>query len=72
MSAGREQELLDMIAARDAQIAALRQENELLRRKVDHILRQLFGKKSEALDPAQLELLLDEGPFVILRGAVDQ
>lgn len=59
MSAGREQELLDMIAARDAQIAALRQENELLRRKVDHILRQLFGKKSEALDPAQLELLLE-------------
>ena len=48
-----------MIAARDAQIAALRQENELLRRKVDHILRQLFGKKSEALDPAQLELLLE-------------
>jgi transposase len=59
MSAAREQELLDMIAARDVEIAALRHENELLRRKVDHILRQLFGKKSETLDPAQLQLLLD-------------
>jgi hypothetical protein len=61
MSAAREQELLDMIAARDVEIAALRHDNELLRRKVDHILRQLFGKKSEALDPAQLELLLEAG-----------
>jgi transposase len=66
MSAAREAELLAIIAAREAELAAarheieaLRRENELLRRKVDHILRQLFGKKSEVLDPAQLELLLD-------------
>lgn len=39
-------------------IGHLRQENELLRRKLDLVLRKLFGKSSEALDPAQLELLL--------------
>jgi transposase len=37
----------------------LRIENQLLRERIDQILRQLFGSKSEALDPAQLELLLN-------------
>ncbi|MFT3990025.1 MAG: IS66 family transposase [Luteolibacter sp.] len=52
MSFDREQQLL-------AEIARLKQENELLRQKLDLVLRKLFGKSSEQLDPAQLELLLD-------------
>ena len=55
MTPEREQQLLD-------EVARLRQENELLRRKLDLVLRKLFGKSSEALDPDQLELLLGEEP----------
>jgi transposase len=40
------------------QLAALKQENELLRQKIDALARRLFGAKSEQLDPAQLLLLL--------------
>ena len=43
-----------------AEIARLREENRLLRQKLDLVIRQLFGRKSERLDPAQLELLLGE------------
>jgi hypothetical protein len=46
MTPEREQQLLD-------EIAALKRENELLRQKLDLVLRKLFGKSSEALDPAQ-------------------
>jgi hypothetical protein len=49
MTHQREQHLL-------AEIDRLRAENELLRQRVDQILRQLFGAKSEALDPSQLDL----------------
>lgn len=35
-------------------------ENELLRQKVDLILRRMFGRKSEQLDDAQLRLLLGD------------
>ena len=38
----------------------LRQENKLLKEKVDLLIRRLFGVKSEKLDTAQLELLLKE------------
>lgn len=55
MTPEREQQLLD-------EIARLKQENELLRQKLDLVLRKLFGKSSETLDPAQLELLLGEPP----------
>ena len=41
------------------QIEMLREENRLLKEKIDYILRQLYGSKSEKLDAAQLELLLD-------------
>jgi len=51
MTPGRERQLLD-------ENAALRRENELLRQKLDVVLRKLFGRSSETLDPAQLELLL--------------
>ena len=37
----------------------LRMEVRLLREKISDLIRRLYDKKSEALDPAQLELLLD-------------
>lgn len=36
----------------------LRTENQLLRQKLDALAQRMFGRKSEQLDPAQLELLL--------------
>jgi transposase len=36
----------------------LRQENALLRQKIDALVRRVFGSSSEQLDPAQLQLLL--------------
>jgi len=42
------------------EIARLKQENELLRQKLDLVLRKLFGSSSEKPDPAQLELLLSD------------
>jgi len=51
MTPEREQQFID-------EIATLKRENELLRQKLDLVLRKLFGKSSETLDPAQLELLL--------------
>lgn len=53
MTPQREQHLL-------AEIDRLRAENELLRQRIDQVLRQLFGSKSEALDPAQLDLFASE------------
>jgi transposase len=52
MGEGEREHLLDEIARRDKRIA-------LLEQKVDALVRRLFGTKSEALDPAQLELLLN-------------
>ncbi len=40
--------------------ARLREEVKLLNQKLDLVIRQLYGKKSERLDPAQLELMLSE------------
>ncbi len=46
-----------------AEIELLREENRLLRQKLDHVIRQLYGSKSEKLDPAQLDLFGDlDGP----------
>ena len=52
MEDAERQHLLEEIAKRDARIA-------LLEQKVDMLVRRIFGTKSESLDPAQLELLLD-------------
>lgn len=43
-------------------IEQLREENRLLRQKLDYVIRQLYGSKSEKLDPNQPELFdnLDE------------
>lgn len=49
---GREQQLTE-------EVARLREENRLLREKLDLLIRKVFGgAKSEKLDPDQLELLL--------------
>ena len=42
-----------------AQIEILREENRLLRQKLDYVIRQLHGAKSEKLDPDQLDLFGD-------------
>jgi transposase len=53
----REAELTQQLAqCREALAAALR-ENQLLRQKVDLLVRRVFGSSSEKLDSAQLELL---------------
>lgn len=57
----REKELTDLLAKANSQIETLRQENALLRQKVDLLVRRIFGSSSEQLDPAQLQLLL-QGP----------
>jgi hypothetical protein len=43
-----------------AEIDRLLAENELLRQRVDQILRQLFGAKIEGLDPSQLDLFVTD------------
>lgn len=48
------QELLDENASLRAEITQLKQ-------TIDALVRRIFGTKSEAIDPAQLELLLDSG-----------
>jgi transposase len=62
MSDSREAELLEKhqaeLAARDARLAALEKENELLRQKINLLVKRIFGASSEKLDAAQLELLL--------------
>lgn len=59
MTPQREQELLAENASLRTAVSHLSAENQLLREKVNEILRRLYDKKSEALDSAQLELLLD-------------
>jgi transposase len=58
MKAAREQELLRMLKERDEEIARLKQENALLKQKVDLLIKRIFGSGSEKLDAKQLELLL--------------
>ena len=59
MTTEREQQLLDENALLRDQIAKDSQRIALLEAKIDALIRRLFGAKSEALDAAQLELLLD-------------
>lgn len=56
MTPGREQELLAEIARLRVELEKALLENKLLREKIDLMLARLFDKKSEALDPSQLEL----------------
>ena len=59
-------ELREMIKTLQAQIESLKGQNEqlaqhnhVLRLKIDAMARKLFGKSSEKLDPAQLQMVFD-------------
>jgi transposase len=54
----REAELTEQLAQCQEALAASQRENALLRQKIDLLVRRLFGASSEALNVAQLELLL--------------
>ncbi len=51
--------LRDQLQQSHDEIERVRRENELLKHKLDVLCRRLFGKKSEKLDPNQLQLALD-------------
>src|SRR5436190_20101015 len=54
----REKELARQLESCQQELAAARRENELLRQKIDLLVRRVFGSSSERLDRNQLELLL--------------
>src|SRR5208337_3095308 len=54
----REKELVSQLGECQAALMQTRRENELLRQKIDLLIRRVFGSSSERLDRAQLELLL--------------
>ena len=58
MPTEREAQLLAQLEARDVRLVALEKENELLRQKIDLLVKMIFGAKSENVDSAQLLLLL--------------
>jgi len=51
-------QLSDQVAGLQKALAQSQQENKILRQKLDALARRFFGKKSEQLNAAQLELLL--------------
>ena len=51
-------ELQTELRALREQVTSLQRENTLLRQKLDALARRFFGKKSEQLNAAQLELLM--------------
>ena len=60
-----EAELTRQLAESQQALAAALRENQLLRQKVDLLVRRVFGSSSEKLDAAQLQLLLlSEAPAV--------
>lgn len=52
------QALRQQLASLQQALEQLRGENSILRQKLDALARRIFGKKSEQLDPAQLQLLM--------------
>jgi len=54
----RERALARQLEECQEALAQSRRENELLRQKIDLLIRRVFGSSSEQLDKAQLELLL--------------
>jgi transposase len=54
----REVQLSQQLEECREELTVARRENELLRQKLDALARRIFGVSSEALDPAQLQLLL--------------
>jgi hypothetical protein len=53
----REAELTQQLADSQQALAAALRENQLLRQKVDLLVRRVFGSSSEKLDASQLQLL---------------
>jgi transposase len=61
----RESELTQQLAEFQQALAVALRENQLLRKKVDLLVRRVFGSSSEKLNSAQLQLLqLSEAPAV--------
>lgn len=54
----REQALSRQLEECQQELSALRRENELLRQKMDALVRRVFGSSSERVDRSQLELFL--------------
>lgn len=50
--------LRELVSTLQAALEQTKQENTLLRQKIDALIKRVFGSSSERLDPAQLELLL--------------
>ena len=50
--------LRELVVSLEEALELSRQENTLLRQKIDLLMRRVFGSSSERLDRAQLELLL--------------
>ena len=59
----REQQLIAQLEQCQQALAVAQRENLLLRQKIDALARRIFGVSSEALDPAQLQLLLQMPEF---------
>jgi len=53
-----EAELTAALEGSQRQVAEFRQENEFLRRKIDALVKRIFGARSEKIDPSQLELFM--------------
>jgi len=53
-----EQQLIAQLEQCRQALSAAQRENQLLRQKIEALARRIFGVSSEALDPAQLQLLL--------------
>jgi len=62
----REQELTRQLEQCQQDLAAAQRENELLRQKLDLLVRRVFGSSSEQIDPKQLELWLQLPEVVAL------
>ena len=67
----RETELTEQLARCQLALAESRQENALLRQKIDLLVRRVFGASSETLDRSQLELLLSLSPTPALQSATE-
>ena len=54
----REETSSEVIARLTEELKQSRLENQVLREKIDQLLKRLFGAQSEKLDPAELQMLL--------------
>jgi len=69
MMTPREAELTRQLEAALADLAAVRRENQLLRQKIDQLIKRLFGSSSEEVSRQQLELELALGEVTVQQPA---